>query len=201
MLRSRAMTMLSLTPCPSCACHVKDGDATCPFCGASLPHVERSWRAAPLKSRAAWLAFGSSLVAIAGAATIGACSSASSDDHTAGGATFPCGDAGACSVATQFCGVSAHQTGCGNDFYLVYECAPKEGNLQFPAECLDLPKCTCVEAYLPAPPPPWENGGSGTSCSEDDAGGVILTYGSGGQCAGCYGAPPARLERMGLTVS
>ena len=60
-------------PCPACQRHVVTDEAVCPFCGEALPDCFREVKRKPMRgrmSRAGLLAAG------AGAALIGACSSA-----------------------------------------------------------------------------------------------------------------------------
>ncbi len=65
---------IRFTPCPACARHVREGDATCPFCGAtSLAPAELPRALSTRLSRAAFLALGA-----AGALAATDCSSSSS---------------------------------------------------------------------------------------------------------------------------
>ncbi len=65
---------IRFTPCPACARHVREGDATCPFCGAtSLAPPELPRALSTRLSRAAFLALGA-----AGALAATDCSSSSS---------------------------------------------------------------------------------------------------------------------------
>lgn len=86
--------------------------------------------------------------------------------------TFQCAGT-ACNTATQYCDLSydGSQVACEDDNAGGY----------FPQQCLTCPTCDCVSQYI-----------SGPSCKcVDLAGGGI-----GVQCAGCYGAPPTRLELL-----
>src|ERR1700729_1598784 len=50
---------IRFTPCPACARHVREGDATCPFCGATSRAPAELPRALSTRlSRAAFLALG-----------------------------------------------------------------------------------------------------------------------------------------------
>jgi hypothetical protein len=60
-------------PCAACARHVREGDAACPFCGATAPVAPALSRTAGRLSRAAFLALGA-----AGALSATECSSSSS---------------------------------------------------------------------------------------------------------------------------
>jgi hypothetical protein len=54
-----------------------------------------------------------------------------------------------------------------------------------PQQCLSCPTCDCVSQYI------------GASCNCVDLGGSLgLGGGIGVECAGCYGAPPTRLELL-----
>ncbi|HTB74078.1 MAG TPA: hypothetical protein VK762_12580 [Polyangiaceae bacterium] len=65
---------IRFTPCPACARHVREGDATCPFCGATSRAPAELPRALSTRlSRAAFLALGA-----AGALAATDCSSSSS---------------------------------------------------------------------------------------------------------------------------
>jgi hypothetical protein len=56
--------MSQLLPCPSCARHVRQTEAGCPFCGASLSLADAPARALPTRrlGRAATFAFGAVIV-------------------------------------------------------------------------------------------------------------------------------------------
>jgi hypothetical protein len=87
-------------------------------------------------------------------------------------ATFQCAGS-SCNAATQYCYISygGTQVACEDDNAGGY----------FPQQCLDCPTCSCVSQYI-----------SGPSCKCVDLGGGAI----GVQCAGCYGAPPTRLELL-----
>jgi hypothetical protein len=86
--------------------------------------------------------------------------------------TFQCAGT-SCNAATQYCYISygGTQVACQDDSNGGY----------FPSQCLDCPTCDCVAQYI-----------SGPSCKCVDLGGGAI----GVQCAGCYGAPPTRLELL-----
>jgi hypothetical protein len=181
--------MLPLAPCAACGNFVKTADALCPFCGATMA----TWRArspAARMSRAAWLALGSSAAALGCAVTLTACAGDDTDGATAsavtrddGGSssdaasaqTFACGDA-SCNIATEFCSDDTCQGGGAS-------CTPIDGG--FPAVCAATPTCACLAPYE-------ANSGYQFGCGVSDAGGMTWFA----TCAGCYGSPPARLERL-----
>jgi hypothetical protein len=177
--------------CSACACHIKTEESNCPFCGAShaeRPRTARRWFTRV--SRAQWLAFGSALAAVG---CSGEHSSVSSAQEVAGGATGACGvasatfvchpyalqsgdrtdDGGVCKRATQYCQLWPGPGGGG--------CLSKDDPASaLPVECRACPTCSCVMQH------------GGCSCVEfDDAGGIGMTC-----TVGCYGSPPARLERL-----
>lgn len=86
--------------------------------------------------------------------------------------TFQCAGA-SCNAATQYCYISygGTQVACEDDNAGGY----------FPQQCLTCPTCDCVSQYI-----------SGPSCKCVDLGNGAI----GVQCAGCYGAPPTRLELL-----
>jgi hypothetical protein len=72
---------IRFTPCPACARHVREGDATCPFCGAtSLAPAELPRALSSRLSRAAFLALGA-----AGAIAATDCASSSAPVPAYGG--------------------------------------------------------------------------------------------------------------------
>jgi hypothetical protein len=78
---------IRFTPCPACARHVREGDAACPFCGAtSLPSPQLSRALSTRLSRAAFLALGA-----AGALAATDCSSSSAPAY---GGSPPVADSG-----------------------------------------------------------------------------------------------------------
>lgn len=210
---------MSFQPCSSCACHIKVSDARCPFCGAVA--ARRSPPRDPARtgrvSRAQWLAFGG--VALVGC--VGTVAESSGDgggavaQHDAG--ATPVHDAGNQQAQPPEAGL-AQETGAVQDAGLVvaddagvscstrsgyYECS---GNVcdrsiqacyqgqcvwygalsqylsQQPdaASCGSCPTCACLQTTL------YPN----CHCTEDGEGTVTIS------CAGCYGSPPARLERL-----
>jgi len=86
--------------------------------------------------------------------------------------TFQCAGA-SCNAATQYCYISygGTQVACEDD----------DAGGYFPQQCLTCPTCDCVSQYI-----------SGPSCKCVDLGSGAI----GVQCAGCYGAPPTRLELL-----
>ena len=176
--------MTSLQPCPSCACHVKRQDAQCPFCRAIC-----SWRpvaapAASRMSRGQWLALGSTM-ALLGCS--GASGSTSPGDGGAGSAQERAGDAAVCPTRSGYftCGGNV----CDRSVQVCVErsslCVPTDALGPFeraapPVQCGACPTCDCLQPALI----------SSCHCQEDDAGTIRIS------CAGCYGAPPARLDRL-----
>ncbi len=172
-------------------------------------------------SRAAWLVAGTAAASLGGSVTLAGCAGDDTDGPTASAGTagnaasasvdaglplFACGwtpgDAGhtglSCNPATEFCLMVESFTGCDEyDSPIVqvsYACsafASANSSKYFPvARCGEQPRCSCTgfastPVYL------------GIECGEDDGGGITVTdtSGSEGFC-GCYGCPPARLERL-----
>lgn len=161
--------------CSSCSSYVKERDPACPFCGTARTPQSRTTprRALPSgMSRGQWLVLGS-VVAVAGCegnqAALALAGSTSSD------ATFECGTGKGiyCDRATQYCREWCPGT-----------CPPGELAVVGCASIADAGNCTTNLVQY----------GLGSSCQcldADDAGAVTqVCYG------GCYGAPPARLERL-----
>jgi hypothetical protein len=96
------------------------------------------------------------------------------------GSTFPCGS-NTCDRMTQWCRMSPLG---GESGY----CTADDAGYTFPLRCQSCPTCECVTAA-------WDAGGTigsnGCKCMDLDSGGIGL------ECLNCYGAPPARLERIG----
>ncbi len=86
--------------------------------------------------------------------------------------TFQCAGQ-SCNAASQYCYISygGTQVACEDDSTGGY----------FPQQCLSCPTCDCVSQYI-----------SGPSCKCVELGEGAI----GVQCAGCYGAPPTRLELL-----
>jgi hypothetical protein len=63
-------------------------------------------------------------------------------------------------------------------------CEDDNAGGSFPQECLSCPTCDCVSRY------------SGCRCVDLGGGAFGVGGGIGVQCAGCYGAPPTRLELL-----
>jgi len=85
--------------------------------------------------------------------------------------TFACGGQ-TCDRATQMCG--PYGGGCVAYGTVLPNQQPEAGT------CGPCPTCACLEPTL------W----GACYCSEDDGGAIAIS------CGGCYGAPPARLERI-----
>jgi hypothetical protein len=169
--------------CKGCSCFVKRAEARCPFCGVEHVAARGAPRRIPRVSRAQWLA-------VASALTVTGCSGAvasPSGSSSSGGAgiqpevsaacsaalqPFECG-AALCNPATDYCSVHPGGSPIG--------CEPNDAPYtSFPAACKACPTCECFSA---------QNVGN-CYCMELDGGGVGLA------CGACYGAPPARLERL-----
>jgi hypothetical protein len=181
--------MRDYDPCSSCGRHVKAQESPCPFCGASQVRSSHRRRRLPSRrSRAQWLAFGSTL-AIAGcgdrtgatadsvrvATPQGATPDAATPEGSVparAGDTFPCitnADTTACHRANEYCrsgSPSCGPVGCG----------------PVPFACIATPSCDCL----------YDAGVDYTECAGDDAGAIQVS------CP-CYGAPPRRLERVART--
>lgn len=183
--------------CSKCACYVKVEDEHCPFCGA--PSERRrppspAWRDPGRVSRGHWLALGSALslsaagcgetvtqeeqappvsrsVAADGGPIV-ACSSRSG--------YFPCGTDAYCDRSIQACG----DDGCES-----YELLSEQ--FVAPPACGACPTCACLNI-----PPSSGPDVQGFTCSEDDAGTVSVISSQNSSQNACYGAPPARLERL-----
>jgi hypothetical protein len=212
--------------CSACSCFIKTAETQCPFCGAEHTSRARPVVRARRMSRAQWLALGSAIAltscggikdggptgtqgsgehgsgnqsdaeaqgesgqgtgddAAVGddGSTVGTLDGGSAPDVTGGDdapvtcavshTTFQCAGQ-SCNAATQYCYISygGTQVACEDD----------NGGGYFPQQCLNCPTCGCVSQYI-----------SGPSCKCVELGGGAI----GVQCAGCYGAPPTRLELL-----
>jgi hypothetical protein len=88
-----------------------------------------------------------------------------------------------CDAATQFCMKGPNGHGC-TGFDTQYDSQP------FPPQCLPCPTCECIFRYTT-----WESNTHPCSCEDLGSGAIALS------CGGCYGSPPARLERFLRSVS
>jgi hypothetical protein len=212
--------------CSSCSCFIKTAETHCPFCGAEHRPRARSVVQARRMSRAQWLALGSALALTScggikdpgptgtqgsgqhgggdqsdaeaqgesgqgtgddaatsdDASTIGTLDAGQAPDVTGNEdapvtcavshTTFQCAGQ-SCNAATQYCYISYGGTEVA--------CEDYSTGGYFPQQCLDCPTCACVSQYI-----------SGPSCKCVDLGAGAV----GVQCAGCYGAPPTRLELL-----
>ena len=168
--------------CPACSRHVKRTDATCPFCATNEP-LRRASRASMGRrmSRGEWLALGSAIV-------LGGCSGkeiSTKENSTAPDSAssvtsvlvgFECGDA-QCQPTAEYC----------YNWNISYSCEPYDSGGWAPgdAACGNYPTRACST---------WQGADFGDGvcgCSDDDAGAVSVVA-----CHSCYGAPPARLERL-----
>jgi len=218
--------MSHFQPCPSCACHVRRTDPLCPFCGApNVPRGQRAPRV-PRMSRGQWLALGTTVALVGCTGTIASVPEGdggheSTASHDAGG-TAP--DSGA-AVRPEEAGTVA-ETGTLAETGAVVDASPESsapldsgvacgersgffscggnicdraiqacysnscewyGNLSAiatggadAASCGSCPTCECLQPTL------YTN----CHCTEDDSGTIAIS------CGGCYGSPPARLERI-----
>jgi hypothetical protein len=84
-----------------------------------------------------------------------------------------------CDRASQYCLLYPYGQGC---ISFTDEDASPDGRVPFPPQCAACPTCACVWGYRS-----WW----GCTCVDlDDAGAIGIS------CGGCYGSPPARLERF-----
>jgi hypothetical protein len=108
--------------------------------------------------------------------------------------TFPCGTSN-CDPATQYCDREI-RTNCGGPPTDVSTCvadfADGAAYSNIPEQCRACPTAACIRTFLnPTRPEPTVN----SATVADDDGGVLVTWST--DCHGCYGCPPARLERLG----
>jgi hypothetical protein len=201
--------------CASCSRHTKRTDAACPFCEARKQVAETQRAKVDRRmSRAEWLAFGSAMV-------LAGCSAKETStrlDRDVSDAVTPegglaCGDAQCTSPPDA--AIPEAGFGCGDDgSYCVRfaEICLFTGSYPLYSSCTSYdaagwapgdPACLAhVATIAPGVDPvctcsTWSVGpnrcGSGPpSCSSDNAGAVTVS-----SCHSCYGAPPARLERLG----
>jgi hypothetical protein len=170
--------------CSSCSRYVKRMDATCPFCGAHKATTKASRASVGRRmSRAEWLAVGSAMV-------LGGCSGQEVSTTLDGASSvtsvslgFACGDA-QCAPAGEYC------LAFGPVYNLSYSCESYDSGGWAPgdATCGPHPTCGC-SAWVGS------NFDDGVCGCNDDGGVVNVTA-----CHSCYGAPPARLERLGRVV-
>jgi hypothetical protein len=161
--------MHQYSPCPACACHVKVEDARCPFCGADIePAILPLPRPRGRMSRGQWLAFGSALSLIGCSATVPAEGSSARAD---GGDSVPIvvctSRSGYFACGGEYCDRAIQA--CYNEGCAAYELAAPS--------CGPCPTCDCI--------------GSAADACSDDGGTVTFSFEQT-----CYGAPPARLERL-----
>jgi hypothetical protein len=210
--------------CSSCACHIKRTELRCPFCAAPHASSARVARFASRMSRAQWLAFGSTLTLVSCSGAVQPLPSSGTDSgspsqQTADASTSPGWDARNPTSATEDSGrdtdaVAAADAGSPTDdaateasacavtgaftcngttcdrasqYCQMYNggnevgCQADDAGFNFPPQCYGCPTCACIGQQL-----------TGTChCVDIDDGGGI-----GIECIGCYGAPPARLERL-----
>jgi hypothetical protein len=170
-----------LVPCPSCARHVRQSEASCPFCSAelSLGQVPAPVLPRGRLGRAATFAFGASLV---GATSLIACGGDSEEGKEGGGGTAP--TAGTMSSGGDGAPMpvyGAPAAGMGG--------ASTGGDSSFAGSAI-------VPMYG-APPAGMNaggnagNGGSGGSAGNAGSGGSDANAGTGGLNVGpVYGTPP-----------
>jgi hypothetical protein len=179
--------MTSFQPCPSCARHVKRQDARCPFCGVPCPRRPMHARTSRRTSRAQWLALGSTMALLG-------CSggTASSGSGDAGGRDLAhASEAGGDDVAA--CPTRSGYFTCGGNVCdrSIQVCVERSSlcvsvdalgpiATGSPVQCGACPTCECLQPSIL----------SSCQCQQDDAGTISIS------CGGCYGAPPARLERL-----
>jgi hypothetical protein len=217
---------MNFRPCSSCACHVKSTDARCPFCGAvNAPRAVHSARASHV-SRAQWLAFGSiAFVGCvgsvadtphdgdgAGAGHDAGASRVARDSgspqavgpEAAAPEAAPPEDAGvaqdavspddagsvlgdssvACQSRTGYFDCAANVCdrsiqACYQGQCLWYGALPVNP-IPDAATCGPCPTCECLKGSIYPD----------CHCQEDGEGTISIS------CAGCYGSPPVRLERL-----
>jgi hypothetical protein len=183
---------------------LKLGDSACPFCGANGRATGVPIRRFARMSRAEWLAYGSTFtmlgcmgegtsasVDVQDAASVDVQEAASVDVQEAAHlflcANLDDGSLQQCDRRTQYCD---GRWGIGS-------CLPFDAGPLAAVDAGGACPCsltplggyfglTCVFAYPPSP----DSSTGKLDCSEDDAGGISVSYHS------CYGSPPARLERL-----
>jgi hypothetical protein len=143
-------------------------------------------------SRAAWLALGATTAAAACVA-LSSCSSSPQPGTTAesvqgdAGARFACADA-SCLVGQEVCW---SETDCYGGT-TTQRCAALDASA-YTSSCAADPTCSgCIGRNVADAKPPYVDPSYG--CMDRDGGGVDLYEDI--NCVGCYGAPPARLERL-----
>ena len=187
--------------CASCARYIKRGEFTCPFCGAADRLRSALARGGPKRaSRAEWLAYGGSALGLLGCTNgspVSAVPDAAENAASLGKNGFLCASAGngaifdadiVCDRASEWCYTNHgfEPSGCVS---LATTCAPTEpadacsGVFAWDAATCDGHIAGCAWITVTCP-------GGGGGCSDDDAGGITVS------CGSCYGAPPARLERV-----
>jgi hypothetical protein len=194
---------------------VKSEDPRCPFCGALSESPVASRRRGRRTSRAQWLALGS--IALAGCAGSIAETppgdGGSSSEHDAAGGVHDSGvarvpeEAGTLAETGGPQDASAAAQDAGGS---AFACNTRSGYFQCQANVCDRSIQACYQgqcvwygelASYGAPDsaacdpcPTCECLGStlypGCHCTDDGAGAITIS------CQGCYGSPPARLERM-----
>jgi hypothetical protein len=112
-----------------------------------------------------------------------------------------CGSA-ACDVTTEYCShTEVAERPCSDGCWTEgnYACRkrneptdPSTYYPTFPKECIDTPTCACVAPHLPKLAP---GAAYNVSCL-DLRGTVQLQFLDTASCGYCYGAPPARLDRL-----
>jgi hypothetical protein len=169
----------SFSPCATCSRHVKSADAACPFCGAA--HAPARAKRIPRASRAVWLA---SSMALVGCTTTHSGGTnpflAQSDAGLQLAEVFPCGD-DTCVAGLEYCSVSPGN--CGGSY---------SSCIKAPTDCVS--SCAGWAACQADAGDP-----STPTCTDVAAGAISVDYtqeGDYGGCQGCYGCPPARLERL-----
>jgi hypothetical protein len=190
--------MSDYRPCPECACHLKEREERCPFCGAAgLARAAAPRPRLPRMSRGQWLALAPTLALFG---CFGAVSAA--DPHellreaaakdtfpnsstvkcTEKTGTFGCGE-GTCYLSTQ---------ACYNGQCVAYSDVEAILAVQ---SCGDCPSCGCIDTC-------------NFYCTDNGFGGITLSdaacnppsaqppsFEPPSSSQGCYGSPPARPER------
>jgi len=167
----------SFSPCAGCERHVKSTDTTCPFCGAA--HSPAPPRRIPRTSRAVWLASSMALVGCSSSQSGGTNPFlAQSDAGLQVAAVFPCGD-DTCVAGLEYCSTSP--SNCGGSY---------TSCIKAPSECV-----TSCAGWTACQADAGDS--SDTTCADVGGVGISVVYPTSYEgCGGCYGCPPARLERL-----